>query len=64
MELVILANSTFCPDNTGFIFDVLATIEKNIQLNLLKATVTAVSVLAALGTITKKSRANDHYQRG
>jgi hypothetical protein len=57
MELVILANSTFCADNTGFMFDVLATIEKNIELNLLKATVTVASVLAALGIITKKIRA-------
>jgi len=57
MELVILANSTFCKDNTGFMFDVLPTIEKNIQLNLLKTSVAAVSVLAALGVITKKTRA-------
>jgi len=56
MELVILANSTFCTDNTGFLFNVLATIEKNIQLNYLKATVTAVSVLAGLGLIVKKVR--------
>ncbi len=57
MELVILANSTLCTPDRGFMYDVLGIIEKNIELNLFKTTVTAVSVLAALGLFTKKVRA-------
>jgi CubicO group peptidase (beta-lactamase class C family) len=57
MELVILANSTYCATNTSFMYDVLKTIDKNIQVNLFKATVAAVSVLGAIGLITRKVRA-------
>jgi hypothetical protein len=47
MELVILANSPFCKPNTGFMNDVLSTIERNIENTLLTMTVTAAGVLTA-----------------
>jgi hypothetical protein len=36
---------------------VLTVIKNNIQLNVLKATITAAGIFAALGLITKKVRA-------
>jgi hypothetical protein len=45
MELVILANSTFCGPNTNFMYKVLDAIKKNIDFNLITLTVAAVSVL-------------------
>jgi len=56
MELVILANSTFCKQNTGFMGDVINAIRNNIKLDLFNTSLTAVSVLATLGLIGKKVR--------
>jgi Beta-lactamase len=51
MELAILANSSLCTPDTGFMGRVLEAIEANIENTLLTATVTAIGVLAAVGLI-------------
>jgi hypothetical protein len=51
MELVVLANSPFCRPNSGFMDQVLQTIEDNIENILLTTTVAAVSALAAFALI-------------
>lgn len=56
MELVILSNSPFCKPNTGFMDNVLAAIDNNIESTLFTLTVTAVSALAAFG-LFRKARA-------
>jgi hypothetical protein len=47
MELVVLANSPFCTPDTGFMYQILAVIEKNIESTLVTLTVAAIGVLAA-----------------
>ena len=59
MELVILANSPFCQPNTGFMGQVLAAIENNIESTLFTLTITAAGVLAAFA-LFRKARAPSH----
>ena len=56
MELVILANSPFCKPDGGFMGEVLAAIEANIESVLLKATVTGLAILAALGVMRRATQ--------
>jgi CubicO group peptidase (beta-lactamase class C family) len=56
MELAILANSPFCSPNTGFMDNVLAVIEDNIELNLFTVTMTAASAVAAFGLFWKAQK--------
>ena len=51
MELAILANSPFCTPNTGFMGQVLTTIENNIENVLLTTTVAALGTLAAFALV-------------
>ena len=53
MELAILANSPFCKPDTGFMDKVFGVINDCIESNLLKLTLTTVSVIAAVGLIAK-----------
>jgi len=53
MELVILANSPMCKPDTGFMGQVLDAIEASIESTLLRATVTATSVFAAIGLVRR-----------
>lgn len=53
MELVVLANSTFCQPNTGLQEKLLAVIEDNIEFNLLTVTVAASGLLAAIALVQK-----------
>jgi len=53
MELVILANSPMCKPDTGFMGQVLDAIEASIESTLLSATVTAMSVFAAIGLVRR-----------
>ena len=52
-ELVILSNSPFCQPNAAFRNNVLNTINKNIELNILSATVTTLSALGLFALISK-----------
>ena len=52
-ELAILANSPFCQPNAGFRDNVLDTINKNIELNMLSTTIMAVSALGLFALIRK-----------
>jgi CubicO group peptidase (beta-lactamase class C family) len=51
MELAILANSPFCQPNAGFMGNVLDIINKNMTLNLVSLTTTAVTAASLLGLI-------------
>ena len=51
MELAILANSPFCKPNTGFMDQVLKTIESNMENILFTTTVAAFSALAAFALV-------------
>ena len=59
MELVVLANSPFCEQNTGFMDKVLAAIEDNIESTLFTVAVAAFSVLAAFA-LFRNARAVSH----
>jgi CubicO group peptidase (beta-lactamase class C family) len=53
MELVVLANSPFCNPNTGFMNQVLATIEENIENILLTFSVAALGAVTAFSLFRK-----------
>lgn len=53
MELAILANSTRCTPNMGFLGPVLDAIEANIRLRLLTISAAAVATVAAVGLATR-----------
>jgi len=56
MELVILANSPLRNPDTGFMGQVLDTIEANIESTLLSAFVVAISAVALMGAIRQGTR--------